>query len=311
MGFDEITGHGRAVRMLQGTIRKRRVPSALLFSGASGIGKFMTARAYIQALSCGSAQDADACGSCATCRRILNATHPDVLIIRQDSGEIEVETIRSIEGFLSLKPWEIPVKAVLVDGAEAMNISAANAFLKTLEEPPAGSVIILVTPNPESLPDTIRSRCFHVKFSPLSAGQCREILAAVRPDALTGEDFGIAMGRPGLIVAGNPSGDARRCLDLAEAMIRNDAKAAWEDREAMEAWFEQAPLLFRDLAVARTGGGSPLLPRHALHADSVDKILEAWQNVQSVKARAALNLNKSITWNYISELMRSCISIRK
>ncbi len=307
MGFDEITGHGRPIRMLQGTIRKQRVPSALLFSGASGIGKYMTARAYVQALSCGSAQNEDGCGVCSTCRRILNATHPDLLVIRQDAGEIKVEAIRSIEEFLSLKPLESPVKAVLVDGAEGMNISAANAFLKTLEEPPADSVIILVTPNPESLPDTILSRCFHVKFSPLSAGQCRDILAAVRPDALTGESFGLAMGRPGLVIAGNPAGDARRCLELAEAMVRNDAKMAWEDREAMETWLEQAPILFRDLAVARTGGGSPLLPRHSLQANSVDEILDAWQKVQSVKARTAFHINKSITWHYVSELMRNCI----
>ncbi|HSW61982.1 MAG TPA: DNA polymerase III subunit delta' [Dissulfurispiraceae bacterium] len=307
MGFNEIKGHDRPIRILQGTIRKQRVPSAMLFSGDAGIGKCMTARAYIQALMCPSAHDAVGCGACSSCRRILSASHPDLLRIREDAGEIKVETIRSLEEFLSMKPLESPVKVVLVDGAESMNVNAANAFLKTLEEPPAASVIILVTPAPESLPDTIRSRCFQVRFSPLAAEQCREILAAVRPEALTDQNIRLVMGSPGFAIAGNPAADARRCLELCEAMLRGDAKEAWEDRESMEEWLNLVPLLFRDLAVAHTGGADPLLPSHRLSAPDVESVLKTWQEVQRVKARAGFHLNKSITWHYVSELMRSTV----
>ncbi|KAF0180307.1 MAG: DNA polymerase III subunit delta' [Nitrospirae bacterium] len=307
MGFDKIRGHDRPIRILQGTVRKQRVPSAMLFSGAAGIGKCTTARAYIQALMCPSAHDAEGCGACSCCRRILSASHPDLLWIREEGGEIKVEAIRSIEEFLSRKPLESPVKAVLVDGAECMNISAANAFLKTLEEPPSASLIILVTPNPESLPDTIRSRCFQVRFSPLSADQCREILAAVRPEALTDQTISLVMGRPGFAIAGNPAADAQRCMDLCEAMLRGDTTEAWEDREAMEAWLDQVPLIFRDLVVAHTGGAGSILPRHRLSAPDVETVLQTWQEVQRVTARTGFHLNRSITWHYVAELMRSSI----
>ena len=307
MGFVAIRGHERPIRILQGTIRKQRVPSAMLFSGAAGIGKFTTARAYMQALMCPSSQDADGCGACSSCRRIQSGTHPDLLLLQQESGEIKVEAIRSIEEFLSMKPLESPVKVVLVDGADAMNGNAANAFLKTLEEPPAASLIILVSSNPEALPDTIRSRCFHVKFSPLSSIQCREILAEVRPEALNDQNIALAMGRPGLVISGSPAEDAQRCLELCMSMLRNDAKEAWEDREAMEEWLDQSPLLFRDLAVAHTGGGSPLLPVNSLSAASIGDVLKTWREIQLVQARTGFHLNKSITWNYVSGLVSSTV----
>lgn len=305
MGFEEIHGHNRPIRILQGTIRKKRVPAALLFSGDSGIGKRSTALIYIQALNCLSPVNGDACGACPSCHKIRNGNHPDLLVIEPDGSEIKIETIRAIEGFLSMKPYEGRTKAVLIDTADAMNINASNAFLKTLEEPPADSVIILISASPDSLPDTIRSRCFQVRFAPLPAAECDAVLDASHKDGLDTLQRRLAMGRPGLALAGSHGADAQRCAEIYAAMVRGESKDAWEDREDMEQWLALAPLVFRDLALARIGAGEPLLLRDVPKPATLEAILKAYRAVQHVQMRAAYNLNKGITWQYVSEIVRS------
>jgi len=304
MGFSEIKGHERPLRILQGTIRRNRVPSALLFTGDSGIGKRSSALLYIQALNCLERQDGDACGTCTSCRKIASGNHPDMLSIQPDGNEIRIETMRSVEEFLAMKPFEGRKKAVLIDEADAMNINASNAFLKTLEEPPADSVILLVTASPDTLPDTIRSRCFQVRFSPLPAAACNAVLNAAQTAGIDDTARRLAMGRPGLALAGTHGADARRCAELYTAMAQGE-KDAWADREDMEQWLALAPLVFRDLAVARIGAGEPLLLTDAPHSGDLGAVLAQYRAVQRVQARSAFNLNKGITWQYVSEIVRS------
>lgn len=305
MGFSEIKGHERPLRILQGTIRRNRIPSALLFTGDSGIGKRSSALIYLQALNCLERQDGDACGACTSCRKIASGNHPDLLSIQPDGGEIKIETIRSVEEFLAMKPYEGRKKAVLIDEAHAMNINASNAFLKTLEEPPADSVILLITANPDTLPDTIRSRCFQVRFSPLPAAAYNAVLNAAQSTEIDDTARRLAKGRPGLALAGTHGADARRCAELYAAMARGETKDAWEDRQDMEQWLALAPLVFRDLAVARIGAGEPLLVTDAPKTEDIGTVLEKYRAVQRVQTRSAFNLNKGITWQYVSEIVRS------
>ncbi|HMK44416.1 MAG TPA: DNA polymerase III subunit, partial [Dissulfurispiraceae bacterium] len=270
-------------------------------------GKFVAARAYAKALTCPSKSADNACDGCGSCRRFAAGTHPDVMTVTPDSGEIRIEAIRSVDEFLSMKALESPMKCVMVDDAHTMNASAANAFLKTLEEPPPRSVIILVTPNAESLPDTICSRCFRVRFSPLSAGQCCEVIAALRKEPVRELDNRLAMGRPGFAIGGNPSDDLRHCMEILDAMLRGDAKEAWSDRDSMEEWFDQSALIFRDLALSGIDGVEHFLPTHALTARNSKAVLDAWQTMQHVRVRTAFHLNKSITWHYIAEVMRNAV----
>lgn len=304
MGFETIHGHRRPIRILQGTIRKKRVPAALLFSGDSGIGKRSTALIYIQALNCLALTDGDACGTCVSCQKIRSGNHPDLLVIEPEGNDIKIETIRAVEGFLSMKPFEGRTKAVLIDNADAMNINASNAFLKTLEEPPADSVIILISASPDSLSDTIRSRCFQVRFSPLPAAECTAVLDAADKEGLNAIQRMLAMGRPGLALAGTHGADAQRCADIYAAMARGETKDAWADREDMEQWLSLVPLVFRDLAVARIGAGETLLLRDVQKPAPLEAIIAAYRAVQQVQARAAFNLNKGITWQYVSEIVR-------
>jgi len=121
----------------------------------------------------------DCCDECSSCKKIDSGVHPDFLLISPEGGQIRIEEIRAIDDMLSFKPFEGRLKVVIVDDADTMNSYAANAFLKTLEEPPQDSLIILVSSNSDRLPDTIRSRCSRVNFTPLSHEACRKVIETV------------------------------------------------------------------------------------------------------------------------------------
>ena len=125
------------------------------------------------------------CGHCSQCQRIADGIHPDIRIIGVGTGDdegtnrrdIRIEQVRDIESFLNLTPYEGVCKVVIVDGAELMNTAAANALLKTLEEPPANSRLLLLTANEDALLPTIRSRCSALYLKPVPKAELQERLA--------------------------------------------------------------------------------------------------------------------------------------
>lgn len=144
-----------------------RLPHALLLHGPAGLGKRAFAWRLVQSLLCRTPrQGAQACDTCASCLRLQAGTHPDLLAVNplEDGTAITVEQIRAVRDFVALTPHTSARKLIIVEPAEAMNLNAANALLKVLEEPPPGSSLILVTPQVARLPATIRSRCAAVAF---------------------------------------------------------------------------------------------------------------------------------------------------
>jgi DNA polymerase-3 subunit delta' len=185
MAFHDIIGQDKAINILVRTMQRGRIASSYLFAGEPGIGKKYTAVTLAKALNC-LTSPGDACDECPSCKKIDSGIHPDFLLISPESGQIRVEEIRAIDEMLSLKAFEGRYKVVIVDDADTMNQYAANAFLKTLEEPPEESLIILVSSNPGRLPDTIRSRCSRINFTPLSSAACEKVILNVlrqKPDA--------------------------------------------------------------------------------------------------------------------------------
>src|SRR3990172_7806680 len=191
MALKDIIGQEKAITILRRTLSRGRVSSAYLFTGESGIGKRLAALNFAKVLNCLSPvddQQPDACDACDSCRKIDAGSHPDLVTVSPEKDEIRVDEIRALEDTLSFKPFEGRKKVVIVDDADRMNQSAANAFLKTLEEPPDESLIILVASNPDRLPETIRSRCSRIRFAPLSLQACREVIQrALRPPAGKGK----------------------------------------------------------------------------------------------------------------------------
>jgi DNA polymerase-3 subunit delta' len=167
MPFNDIIGHERPVQILKRAIAHGTLAHAYLFSGEEGIGKKMTAFALAAAVNCREPGQDGGCGACPPCRKVANAAHPDVHVLAPDGGEIKIDQIRETQSELALRPFEGAKKVLIVDGAEKMNDAAANALLKTLEEPPGDAVIMLVSSLPQGLLPTIRSRCQEIRFLPL------------------------------------------------------------------------------------------------------------------------------------------------
>jgi DNA polymerase-3 subunit delta' len=305
MAFGDIIGHDKPVRILLGTIKRERVPTSILFSGDSGIGKMLTALNYAKALNCLSPANYDACDKCSSCLKINSSSHPDISLIVPENDEIKIDLVRQAEQTLSLKPYEGNKKILIVDDADRMNISAANAFLKTLEEPPPDSVIMLLTANPDRLPDTIRSRCMHVRFRPLPAEACLRVLSMISGDKETNSFASLAAGRPGIGITTDFAADKKWFMDILNAMTRGETRCAWADKSDIKRWLDLCFIWLRDIAVYDiTGKGKDLLYGDKRKATDIGALLEAGQKLQKVRAMIDLNLNKAITWNFVSGIIQ-------
>jgi DNA polymerase-3 subunit delta' len=162
MTFDQILGHERQKEILNRALANGRLAHAYLFSGPDGIGKRLVAMALARAIVC---DEQRGCGHCLACRKIDHQNHPDLHILEPDGNSLKIEQIRSFQRDLNLKPLEAPRKICMIEQADTMTVGAANALLKTLEEPRGDTLLILLTAQPNRLLETIRSRCQPLPFT--------------------------------------------------------------------------------------------------------------------------------------------------
>ncbi|NJC88829.1 MAG: DNA polymerase III subunit delta' [Desulfuromonas sp.] len=161
MTFAQIIGHERQKDILRRALAGGRLAHAYLFAGPEGVGKRLMALAVARTLFC---EHRTGCGECAACRKLDHRNHPDLHVLEPDGSSIKIEQIRAIQRDLSLRPVEGSRKVCLIEAAEAMTTAAANALLKTLEEPRGDTLLILLSSQPQRLLETIRSRCQILQF---------------------------------------------------------------------------------------------------------------------------------------------------
>lgn len=183
MTYRTIVGHAPVKALLSGAVARNTVPPTLLFSGPHGVGKSLVADATAAAINCASpvrdlpGLPVDACGKCRVCDRIARGVHVDVLRLEPDEkASIKVDVVRDVLERTSFRPFEGRRRVVIVREADTLEPHAQNALLKSLEEPPPGTLFILTTAVPGALLPTVRSRCMQLRFGSLTHEEVATVL---------------------------------------------------------------------------------------------------------------------------------------
>jgi len=323
MSFDSVLGQERAVAHLRAMLNHGRVPSAMLFLGPHGVGKRTTALELAKALNCG-VSPGEGCGKCPSCRKIAEHVHADVEVVSPDGQYIKIDQVRAIGDKLALIPLEARRRVIVIHQAERLNPAAANAFPKTLEEPPEDTLIVLTANHASLLPETIVSRCMPLRFSPLRTETLRAILG--RDGGLSDEEADFALRhaqgrlRPELRQG---AGKLMLLRDGVLSTLENLERSGFEEIveqsgkwsgaeewpfavECMEAWFH-------DLALAAVGASEERL----IHGDRREALArwsrrvtpsladECLREVLSFRDGMALNVNKALA------LEALCLNLRR
>jgi DNA polymerase-3 subunit delta' len=169
MSFKDVLGHSKSIERLKRAIKTDKVFHSYLFWGNEGIGKKHVAFQFAKALNClqRGTEKEDACDRCSSCKKIDHRLHPDVLLIEPEGQTLKVDQVRQMQRDLAYRPYEGERRVCILAAADRMAPNMSNTLLKTLEEPPLHTVIILLANNPKLLLPTILSRCQPVRFHPL------------------------------------------------------------------------------------------------------------------------------------------------
>lgn len=284
-----IIGHAPALAVLDRALNGGRLAHAYVFSGPEGAGKLSVAMEFAAALNC-EAESGKPCGECRPCRDTLAGRHPDVEVLHPhslcdeadhddhpDSRDLRICQVRRLERILSLTPYGGGRRIAIVDAADTLRAEAANAFLKTLEEPPPSTVIILLVERFERLPETVMSRCQKIGFQRIGREEIEvALLARGTPAEAAKAAAAAANGRFGwaLEAVEKPAllEERGRVLDTAKSLAHAGRleRFAWardersgpaeskqrylRDLELWEAWW-------RDILTVASGGTEGLLNR--------------------------------------------------
>lgn len=211
--FEEVVGQDHVKDVLTAAITRAKVGHAYLFSGPRGVGKTTTARLLAMAVNCDAAPDARPCGVCESCRLVQAGSHPDVIELDAASNN-SVDDVRDLRERAMLASMRGGTRVWILDEAHMLSKAAANALLKTLEEPPSGLMFVLATTEPERLPPTVLSRCQHFRFRRLSDDEIRGKLARLVNGA------GVAAETAALdLVARSADGGMRDAESLLERLL--------------------------------------------------------------------------------------------
>lgn len=171
--LNSLVGHQDLIQSLMMAHQGKGLPHALLFVGPAGVGKKAVAKGLTQIILCRQQVEGQACGRCLNCKSVLNQDSTEsFLFVTAEKNQIKLEQAQNITHFLQLRALQ-ENRVILVDQADLMNLQAGNALLKILEEPPPGSLFILIAPSAAHVMATIRSRCQIVSFKPLSYSEMK------------------------------------------------------------------------------------------------------------------------------------------
>lgn len=332
--FKELIGNADAGRLLGRLVRNGRIANALLFCGPESVGKRQFALELARAFVCQAPVDSESCGKCPACvragkfetpaadkrddfKKVVFSQHPDVGMILPYNRNILVDAIRDLEYEANFRPCEASVRFFIIDEADKMNDAAANALLKTLEEPSPTSHLILITSRPDALLQTVLSRCQTIRFGHVPVGAIE--LYLMNSLNMNGDDARLAArsaaGGIGKAI-GTDVEDLRRRRSMMIEVLRNiletrdraallkisDALSDAENRSAFEQNMALLQTLIHDVWMLRLGGGHDLLSHPDLaselarYSETADeRILRSWLGqIETVCQQAEVNINRRV-----------------
>lgn len=334
MPFQHIIGHQQTIASLQTAVARQRLAHAYLFHGETAIGKRSTALCFAQALNCERSCQSDmidACGTCRSCQQIQARTHPDFFVIEPDNElatpQIKIEQVREIEQQIMYRPLIGERKICLIDEADRMTIGAANALLKTLEEPPDHSLFFLITSRPAALPSTIRSRCQSLRFATPARTQVEAALILKReiPPADARLLAIVSEGRIGEALSADAKETRARQQELLELVRPQSLQSITAILSAAEAIAkaDRAPEILswltrwiRDLVLLQVGGDHDQL----LYVDHLstletyartaktDSLLGLLQDIEKTEQQATRHLNLHMALENILLRLRDALN---
>ncbi len=303
MPFSDIIGQETPVSVLRRSLATGKIAHAYIFDGIEGCGKKKTAMAFIEAIFC---NGTEGCGHCSACRKLAALQHPDLHMVEPDGAFIKIDQIRNLQKELSYRPYEAEKKACIIEAADKMNPSSANAFLKTLEEPPGNALLILLTSNLGAILPTILSRCQRLSFSSIPEAAIESYLCGT---GISDETARIAASLAGgslksaiEISAEETLPKRKNLLERISALSLGDiaplfglAEELGSDREKTLEMFDILTVFWRDVLLLLSGStqvaNKDLLPLLRIEADrsTLEKVMERIELV--FRSRQALQRN--------------------
>jgi DNA polymerase-3 subunit delta' len=290
MAFAHILGQDNAIAVLQHALRADRVPHAYIFAGYDGVGKKLTALTLAKAINCLHAAD-DSCDQCLSCQKIEAGNHPDVRIIEPDGQFIKIDQIRQVQKDATYKPFEGRRKVYIIDQAEALRPEAANALLKTLEEPSEDCLLILVTANVYALLPTVISRCQFVRFVALGVETLTQFLVQTRHYAPEQARLlaSLAEGCPGRALAMDAEATLAKRENIEHLLqtlssglqdvrvIFRQVETLMQEKSAVQELLDILLVWYRDMYLLRNQGD----PSFVANADAVERLQQAAAQVSA------------------------------
>lgn len=275
MSFKDIKGQDKAIAILKNAAKQNRLSHAYIFWGPEGVGKKMAALNFAKLLNCQAAHSGEPCDECISCKKINSSNHPDIFLFSPDKegASVGIEKIRALIKNIGLKPYEARTKVYIIDDAQNLTREAANAFLKTLEEPPSESILILIAPDLRDLLPTIVSRSQAVKFYALGIDQTRRILVEEykTEDPLAQVLAHLSSGRLGLALKYKDGDFLKKRNRIVDSLSRNtffDSDFDGIPKADLKMHLDIALTWYRDIMVAKASDGLGLV-----NIDKKDAIL--------------------------------------
>ncbi len=269
--FRDIIGHEQIIHNFKNSVRTDQVSHAYILNGPDGSGKRMLAEAFAMLLTCESPRDGEPCMECISCRQALAQSHPDIIRLTHEKASISVDDVRrQIVRSADILPYRSSHKVYIVDEAEKMNVQAQNALLKTLEEPPAYAVILLLTTNADLFLPTVLSRCVRLNLKAVDDALIREHLVRDLHITVSRADLCVAfaqgnVGRAVALASSEELGElqdrtfrlVREAADMPAYRMVQELKFLTEDKESKEdipLFMDMLLLLFRDVLLYKSTG---------------------------------------------------------